>query len=350
MSHTSLSIIEGPYLRDILDQPQALEETIRDFRANRTLFDEIGKHHKQARKRVLLTGMGSSLHALYPLELKLVEHGECVTRVDMSELIHSMPKLINERTIIIAVSQSGQSAEVVRLLELNNKRAPIIAVTNTADSLLASHADLLMLTRCGVEFSVSTKTYLGSLIALETLGAAWCGQSAEDLFAELQSGPAMVSSYLARWREHTEKLVEEMSGISQFFIVGRGRSLAACETGALITKESTRWPAEAMSSAAFRHGPMEMIGPQRMVLVLEGESTARLLNNKLAREICDSNGRAELIGPSARLEALRIPDLLGRLLPIAEILPIQMLTLALAAGAGFEAGRFIRATKVTTEE
>lgn len=350
MKHTSLSIFEGPYLRDILDQPQALETTLEDFHSNATLFDQIDKFQQQAHVGVVLTGMGSSLHSLYPLELKLIDQGERVTRVDMSELIHSMPSLLTGDTIIVAVSQSGQSAEVVRLLEMNNQRARVIAVTNTADSLLASQADLLMLTRCGEEFSVSTKTYLGTLAALEVLGCAWCGESSDTLYRELEEGPSLVASYLSAWREHVDSLSCEMKNIGQLFIVGRGRSLAACETGALITKESTRSTAEGMSSAAFRHGPMEMTGPETMVLVMEGESNLRALNSKLVRDILHSEGRAELIGPNAGIGALRIPECPARLQPIVEILPIEILTLALAANAGFEAGRFIHATKVTTEE
>jgi glucosamine--fructose-6-phosphate aminotransferase (isomerizing) len=84
--------------------------------------------------------------------------------------------------------------------------------------------------------------------------------------------------------------------------------------------------------------------------VLEGEAGIRALNSKLAHDIVVAGGRAELIGPDAKLAALRIPDKLTRLLPILEILPLQMITLALAANAGFEAGRFVHATKITTEE
>src|ERR1035438_6021349 len=124
---------------------------------------------------MVLTGMGSSLHALYPLELMLTAHGENVRRVDTSELIHSMPRLLAVSTIVVAVSQSGQGAEMVRLLEQNAQRATIVGVTNTADSTLARQADFLMLTRCGEEFSVSAKTYVGALAALEILGAAWRG-------------------------------------------------------------------------------------------------------------------------------------------------------------------------------
>ena len=153
---------------------------------------------------------------------------------------------------------------------------PSLASQTPRDSPLAEQADLLMLTQCGKEFSVSAKTYVGTLAALEILGAAWCGEASDALFAELQATPSVVADYLAHWREHVELLADEMGNISQVFIVGRGRSLAACQTGALITKESTRSPAEGMSSAAFRHGPMEMVGPKTMVLVLEGDAEMRI--------------------------------------------------------------------------
>lgn len=350
MESTSYRILEGPYLRDILDQPQALQATLKYLSCNADLFDHIGQIQQQEHVQVVLTGMGSSLQALCPLELMLIAAGEKVTRVETSELIYSMPSLLASSNIIVAVSQSGQSAEIVRLLEQNKHRARVIGVTNTADSLLAGQADFLMLTQCGEEFSVSTKTYVGTLAALEILGAAWSGELDAAPYAELQEGPALVAGYLAGWREHVESLSNEMKNINHLFIVGRGRSIAACNTGALITKESTRSQAEAMSSASFRHGPMEMTGPETMVLVMEGEANIRALNSKLVRDIHDGGGRAELIGPTAEIAALRIPDQLTRLLPIVEILPIQMLTLALAASAGFEAGCFVHATKVTTEE
>ncbi len=102
--------------------------------------------------------------------------------------------------------------------------------------------------------------------------------------------------------------------------------------------------------AAFRHGPMEMVGPEVMVMVFEGDPPTRELNQKLVKDIRDRSGRAELIGLDSTVKALQIPAGSNRILPVLEILPIQMLTLALAANSGFEAGRFEFATKVTIEE
>ena len=350
MNSTSYRIVEGRYLRDILDQPQAVRTTLDSLLRESDLFERVGQIRRHGHARVVLTGMGSSLHALYPLQLMLTANGETVIRVETSELIHSMPALLTGDSIIIAVSQSGQSAEIVRLLEKNEQRAKVIGVTNTTESPLGTRSDVMLLTQCGEEYSVSTKTYVGTLTALEVLGAAWCGASAKAVYAELGAAPELAASYLAHWREHVQSLAGEMENITRLFIVGRGRSLAACRTGALTTKESTRSPAEGMSSAAFRHGPMEMAGPQTMVLVLEGEAELSALNTKLVSNVHDWGGRAELVGPAAEIAALRIPDKLTRLLPIAEILPIQMMTLAIAANAGFEAGRFVHAAKITSEE
>jgi glucosamine--fructose-6-phosphate aminotransferase (isomerizing) len=350
VDRTQNRIIEGRYLQDILDQPQALQATLDSLRADTSLFARIAQLRRTPHARIVLTGMGSSLHAQYPLELMLTAQGETVVRVDSSELIHSMPALLSSESIIVAVSQSGQSAEIVKLLEMNNGRAKVIGVTNTAGSPLAVRSDVMLLTQCGDEYSVSAKTYVATLAALEVLGAAWCGVAADDLYAELLQVPAMVSSYLKDWREHVESLAAEMEGVTRLFIVGRGRSLAASATGALTTKESTRTPAEGMSSAAFRHGPMEMSSPQTMVLVFEGQGEMSALNAKLVRDVHAWSGRSELIGPAARVQAFRIPAMPARLLPIVEILPIQMMILAVAANLGLEAGQFVHATKITSVE
>lgn len=350
MIRGSYSIIEGQYLQDILYQPQALRKTLEHLRSSVDLPSRIGEIRQQRHERIILTGMGSSLHALYPLQLILTAHGETVCRIETSELIHSMPAMLRSDSVIIAVSQSGQSAEVVRLLQENEGRAKIIAVTNVEDSPLDRGADLTIPTHCGEEFSVSAKTYVAALLALEVFGALWCGSDLVELYSELTEAIDLLAKYLKNWREHVNSLADELKGIRRLFVLGRGRSLASCGTGALIVKESTRSFAEAMSSAAFRHGPMEAVDEETLVLVFDGDIPTRELNRKLVREIRERAKRAEIIGDGAEIQALSLQGDLSSALPILEILPIQMLTLAIAARSGFEAGRFEYAMKITTEE
>src|SRR5260370_7890453 len=89
--------------------------------------------------------------------------------IETSELVHYKSRFFDPKTLIVAVSQSGQSAEMIRLIEVNQKRAAIIAVTNTPESPLALQSDAAVLTRAGDEFSVSCKTYVTALMALKWL-------------------------------------------------------------------------------------------------------------------------------------------------------------------------------------
>ena len=350
MTHGLLSIIEGQYLKDILDQPRALRATSDHLRDRQDLSEKIADIQKAGYARIILTGMGSSLHGLYPLEMMLTAHGETVSRIETSELLHSMPSLLRSDSIVVAVSQSGQSAELVRLLAENKGRARVIGITNTKDSPLDLQSNLTVLTHCGPEFSVSAKTYVAALLALEVFGSLWCGADVTEVYSELQGVPEFFSRYLENWSEHVKSVADAVEGVSKLFILGRGRSLASAGTGALILKESTRSFAEGMSSAAFRHGPMEALDKETLVLVFDGDPGTRELNRKLVREIRARGRRAELIGQGAEIPAFHLPDGFEHALPLLEILTIQMLTLALAARSGFEAGRFEYAMKITNVE
>ena len=197
---SDLSVIEGAYLRDILDQPHALDETLDGLEVSKTLHQLAARLHQGKFKTVVLTGMGSSFHALHPLNIELVNHGLTAMMVETSELLHYRSRLFDLKTLIIAVSQSGQSAEVVRLLEINRGKSAIIAITNTPGSPLAERADATILTQAGQEFSVSCKTYVTALMALQWLGDVVCKRDLRRTRQELKAASPAVRDYLARWK------------------------------------------------------------------------------------------------------------------------------------------------------
>jgi glucosamine--fructose-6-phosphate aminotransferase (isomerizing) len=159
-----------------------------------------------------------------------------------------------------------------------------------------------------------------------------------------------VAAYLVNWKDYVRSLAQVLKDTRYLYLVGRGASLASAATGALIVKESAHFPAEGMSSAAFRHGPFEMLGNQTFVLVFAGDARTRKLNERLRDDIQEQKGRAELVEKDASLPCCCIPEHGSSIQQILEILPAQMMTLALAARAGREAGRFEFVTKVTTIE
>jgi len=224
---TDLKVIEGAYLRDILDQPQALENTLANLGRSRELESLSARLGKGKFQRIVLTGMGSSFHALHPLNLQLINYGYTAIMVETSELVHYKNRFFDPKTLIVAVSQSGQSAEMVRLATVNRKRSAVIAVTNTPDSMLAKHATAALLTQAGSEFSVSCKTYVTALMALKWLGDVLCGRDAKFTRRELKDAAPAVASYLADWKSYVESLAATLKNIRHLFFVGRGASLAA---------------------------------------------------------------------------------------------------------------------------
>lgn len=347
---TAPGIVEGPYSQDILAQPRALGETLAGLREVPAPLEDIARRVERGElERVVLTGMGSSFHALHPLHVRLIGRGIWSTMVETSELLHYQLELLGPATLLVVVSQSGRSAETVRLLETESG-SPVIGVTNTVGSPLDTAADATVLTRAGEEASVSCKTYVTALVALAWLGSVLEGADAETACEPLLGAGRAVGDYLASWRAHVAELGRDLDDVSDVFLVGRGASLAAAGTGGLIVKESTRVHAEGMSSAAFRHGPMEMLSPSVFVLVFEGAAPTRDLNRRLATDVEAAGGRCALVAHEADRPALRLPRRSSELSPVLEILPVEMLSLALAARDGREAGRFAIGRKVTTRE
>ena len=348
--HPDFSVVEGAYLRDILNQPRALEETLAGLEVSQPLDQLAVRLQEGEFETVVLTGMGSSFHALHPLNLELIDRGFTAMMVETSELLHYQNRLFDPKTLIVAVSQSGRSAEVVRLLEMNGGRSAVIAVTNTPASPLAKQADATILSRAGEEFSVSCKTYLTALMGLQWLGDILCARDLQHTRKQLEAAGPAARDYLARWKEYLQDLSQMLEGARNLFLLGRGPSLAAVGAGALTIKESDHFHAEGMSSAAFRHGPFEMLSDETFVLVFTGEDKTHELNLSLFADIREKGGRAELVGEGAASPSCCLPSVPRMILPIVEILPVQMVTLALAAQMGREPGRFELASKVTTKE
>jgi glucosamine--fructose-6-phosphate aminotransferase (isomerizing) len=347
---TNNDLLSNQYLQDILAQPVALEDTLAALPSADILAPFAERLASGELRRIVLTGMGSSHHIHNPLMLTLIERGLSAQMMETSELIHYAPALIEPRTLIIAVSQSGRSAEIIRLLEMAQGRAPLIGVTNSADSPLAAGSDVTILTHAGEEFSVSCKTYVTALAALAWLADALTGASTQATLAALASVPHAVEQYLCQWMTHVETLRERLDGVQTITFVGRGPSLAAVGTAALTTKESAHFPSEGLSSAAFRHGPLEMAGPNHFVLVYTGVGLTAALNARLADDIRAAGGKVGLVRESASPDVFSLPPSSEVALPIFEILPAQMVTLALARLQGREPGLFEHAHKVTLVE
>lgn len=346
----SNTIIEGPYLQDILDQPRAIHDTVAALAHSEKLNDFIGNLSPSSYEQIVLTGMGGSYLILYPLYLTLVELGYPVRMAETSELLHYMPSLLNSRTLLIVASQSGRSGEILRLLKHGADRPTILAITNDASAPLAKEADVVALIQAGPEASGACKTTTATLAALTWIGGYLSNREFSATYNLIEQAAQATEQYLAHWRDHVASLMPELRGVSHLFITGRGTSLPAAGVGGMLMKETAHFPAEGLGSAAFRHGPFEMLNKGCFVLVFAGDAAVKSLNRSLVDDVRRTGAKAELIASDADIRAFRLPEVAREIRPIMEMLPLQMVSLALAGLTGREAGKFERIGKVTTEE
>jgi glucosamine--fructose-6-phosphate aminotransferase (isomerizing) len=160
----------------------------------------------------------------------------------------------------------------------------------------------------------------------------------------------VVAAYLSGMPGYLETLEKRLQEVTYLVLAGRGTSLAAAGTGGLIIKEAAHFPAEGMSGAAFRHGPLDMASPQTFVLVYEGLEPTRLLNRTLVTDIQKAGGLAALVESSPDRGVFHLPAVPALGLPIMEILPAQMLSVALARLHKHVPGQFTWGSKVTSIE
>lgn len=348
------------YLGELFEQPEALRRAVGEFpsgggealeRMNRRL--ESG-----AFDNVILTGMGASLHGCYPLWLTLVNSLSVPSVVwDASELIHFAPGAITDRTLLIAVSQSGESAELRRLGDLGQRPGMAISITNGDDNSLARWADLPLFTHAGNELSVSNKTYVTGLAVLHLLGCRLTGRDVDGARDALLGIASALERLLEGMEDRINEAVRPFADTGCLAFIGRGYGLASARAGSLITQEASKLPCVAYSGGEFRHGPLELARPGFSAVIFAGSGEAGALNRRLAGEIRGSGGHVLLISSDAAdatagegMPVIALPEAEPALSQILEIVPVQFLTIPLALARGHEPATFERASKITAVE
>jgi len=339
-------------LLDVRAQPEVLHRALDQMLSE---IDALSSWAEKLRRceldHIVLTGMGGSYAALFPTHVRLTKSGIRSWAVETSELLYDYRDLLTERTLLIAVSQSGRSVELVRLLEELSGRVPVIGVTNSADSDLARASDYMLPIYAGSETSVSTKTYTCSVAALALVTAALTGQSIEGTAEALHRSADYIAAMLPAWEAQIATVAAAIGSPSFLIFLGRGESRASALAGALIVKETAKLPTEGMVSGQFRHGPVEVLAPGVVVVMFAGAGIAREHHRRLAAELSEKGTPVIWLGaPAGPGMAVPVEPPSPDLAPLIEIVPVQLLAIELAARRGLKPGEFHHTQKVTTVE
>jgi glucosamine--fructose-6-phosphate aminotransferase (isomerizing) len=342
-------VTSGPlqYVQDILSQPDRLHAVAR-ARPWQVAHEGLSGDFD----RIVMTGMGASLFALHPAWQQLVRAGERAWLIETGELLHTLDGLVTDQTLVIAASQSGSSAEIVRLAERHSPGSTLVGLTNEPNSPLGERADVTIEIHAGQEHAVSTRSYINTVGAAAGLVDALIG--AGDPTQALHCAADALEDYLRTWQERIGVLAYTVGLPERLFVIGRGASLAAAGCGALILKEASKWPAEALSAGQFRHGPLELADGRLTAIILAGHTDEdRGRNRRLALDLQRFGGHVVWADAPANAHATLLPlasdsDGLGR--AVAEIVALQLVSVSIAQQSGVEPGVFRHLEKVTTVE
>jgi glucosamine--fructose-6-phosphate aminotransferase (isomerizing) len=345
------------YLAEIAEQPGILDRLGQGFDA--TCGAALSQVHADLDAgrfdRVILTGMGGSLHGAHPAHLALSRALSIpVLLWESGELTQQAPDTVTTRTLLIAISQSGESGEVRRLTEAPTRPSCVISITNGADNALARWADIAVATHAGPERTASTKTYTAGLAAAHLVVAHLTGK-AQGAANDVHVLSRTVDALIRRMAAEAEAAARHLGHTAPLTVIGRGESYASAAMAALLTEEAAKLPCEALTGGQFRHGPLELVRGGFRAVVYLGEGAARPLTEALVDRIAALGGRVVAIGtnPGPATDAvlpIALPQVAAGLLPVLEILPVQFLVIPLAIARGFEPAAFLNAQKITTGE
>ncbi|ALS24936.1 MULTISPECIES: glutamine--fructose-6-phosphate transaminase (isomerizing) [Paenibacillus] len=333
-------------LKEIHEQPKAYRDTMGsrlDPSGKKVVLNEVGMTPQQIKaiRHVHIVACGTAYHAGLVGKSVIEKLARIPVETDVASEYRYRAPIITPETLVIVVSQSGETADTLAALrEAKRCGARVLAITNVVGSSVAREADDVITTWAGPEIAVaSTKAYTSQLIAFYLLGlylAQTLGSQDDayiaEVIAELKELPEKVERILAQ-SEAIKNVAEQIATHDNLFFIGRGLDYAVALEGSLKLKEISYIHSEAYAAGELKHGTLALIEEGIPVIALATqedlfEKTVSNIKEVTARGAhvfgIHSEGHYELA--KAVDEVFAIPATLPLLTPALSVVPLQLLS------------------------
>jgi glucosamine--fructose-6-phosphate aminotransferase (isomerizing) len=364
-------------LKEIYEQPRAVRDTIVgrvEPESGRIFLDEMDITPEEFRcfRHVRIVACGTSWHAALAGKFMLERLARLPVEVDYSSEFRYRDPIISPETLTVLISQSGETADTLAAQrEAKLKGSKTLAICNVPGAMITREAAGTLYTHAGPEIGVaSTKTFTTQLTALFLL-AVHLGQIREvlapetsrDLTQELQKIPAKLEIVLSQESLY-EDLARKLFRSTNFLFLGRGVHFPIALEGALKLKEISYIHAEGYPAGEMKHGPNALIDENLPVVILSAQdpadSASRLLYEKTLASIQEVKARGGMViavvtqgdqqVPAMADAIVEIPSSKDLLLPILEIVPLQLLAYQIALRRGCDVDQPRNLAKSVTVE
>ena len=357
-------------LKEIHEQPRAIADTFLGRIApeeGEVLLEgmPLGTSEVRQIERIHLVACGTAWHAALVGKFMLEEIAQIPVEVDYGSEFRYRSPLINSRSLLVPISQSGETADTLAGVGMARaKRAKVLSICNVVDSSLARKSDWVLYTHAGPEISVaSTKAFTTQLTALYLL-AIGLGRlrgclkrgDAQKLLQDLIHLPKQVENAL-KLEEPLDQLARELKTVTDFLYLGRGINYPIALEGALKLKEISYIHAEGYPAGEMKHGPIALIDEKMPVLILlpRDRNFEKTLGN--LKEVESRGGKVIVLTDQVTglpgAEAYRVmtlPKTSPYLTPIVLTIPLQLLAYYIAVHRGTDVDQPRNLAKSVTVE
>jgi glucosamine--fructose-6-phosphate aminotransferase (isomerizing) len=340
-------------LKEIMEQAESLSDTMRgrlDASAGEVHLggiSDIAKPLAHAR-RIILTACGTAWHAGLVGEFLFEDLARIPTEVEYASEFRYRNPIIDEGTVVICISQSGETADTLAAMrEARLKGALAIGIVNVVGSTIARETDAGVYLHCGPEIGVaSTKAFTSQLVVL-IMTAMYLGrrrhlasQEAREIIKGLQAVPDQVRGVL-NLDQQIQEVAAAYAQCPNWLYLGRGHNYPVALEGALKLKEISYVHAEGLPAAEMKHGPIALITDEMPVVFLanRGLQYEKVLSNM--EEVRSRGGRIIAIATEGDAEITRlaehvlyVPDVREPFQPILNVVPLQLLAYHVAVLRG----------------
>ena len=353
-------------LKEIYEQPRAIRETIGTrLNSSKVSFEELGftKEYLETINKIYIVACGTAMHAGIVSKNIFEKLCKIPVEVDIASEFRYRDPLIDEKTLTIFISQSGETADTIAALKLaKEKKAKTIAISNVIGSSITREADYSIYTHAGPEIAVaSTKAYT-SQVTILTLIAIYCAEilekadlsKIETLKKDLLSLPAKVDEILkdiSAIKKFAKKVYKE----KDMFFLGRGVDYAVSLEGSLKLKEISYIHSEGYASGELKHGPIALIdtGVTVVATITDEALVEKSISN--IQEVI-TRGAKVLVITNQNLEnkgfetVINIPKISTEISPILSIIPLQLLAYYISKEKGLDVDKPRNLAKSVTVE
>jgi len=347
------------FLKEIEEQPGTLKETLNYYtegNGKNSLFRVVNLWRSGQYEKIIFTGMGSSYFISYAATCLLNPLNITSFAINAGELLHYQLSILNKTTLLVCISQSGESFEIVKILEKLPPEVTVIAISNEEYSTLANNAHGLLLSKAGKEEMTSTKTYISTYLATYILSLALSGKFNKTSIAEIEASIEIVIDLLKNKNQWLTDAVKTIAHVPFVQLVGRGCVFATAQQSALMFMEATRNPASALLGGEFRHGPMEMIKKGSRVVIFA--PTGVTYNQSISATTDVLKFGAEVLLITDQVSPIKDDNLFTIVIPytnealfvITSAIPMQLIVNQWSIEEKNEPGDFTRGAKVTAIE